>query len=485
MSDGWRRHGSALAVVGAGLLTLFWRDAADLARIWWTSSTFNHCLLIPPIIAWLVWQRWPELRRIAPGLGLPGLALSGAGALGWLMGEAAGVAFARHLGLVMMFQGAAITLLGKAVSRAIAFPIGYALFLVPFGEQLVPPLQTLTARICMVLLDLTGVPAHIEGVFITIPNGWFEVAEACSGVKFLIAMAAYGVLVANVCFLSWRRRLVFVTAALVLPIVANGVRAWGTIYMAHLTNARSAVGFDHVVYGWIFFAIVIALLMGSSWRFFDRPAGAPWTDGKPSALPRGSFWPGAVAAWLVPAFAAGWSAFVAEGVAAPVRSIAMPSVAGWRAAPPPVPLWKPHFAGADAIRLGHYRDGKRRTVSLALAVYARQAEGRELVGFGQGAIGADSPWAWTEDRPAPAGGRAFRMTGPGAVVRDVMTFYRVGDVTTGSEIQVKIETLKARLTGKSQCAAAVILVGPDRGSLEDFLARLGSVKKVADRLCAA
>jgi exosortase len=62
----------------------------------------------------------------------------------------------------------------------------------------------------MLLLALSGIPASLDGVFITTPTGYFEVAEACSGVQFLIAMAAYGVLVANLCFRSWTRRLLFV-----------------------------------------------------------------------------------------------------------------------------------------------------------------------------------------------------------------------------------------------------------------------------------
>ena len=70
----------------------------------------------------------------------------------------------------------------------------------------------------MILLALTGVPASIDGVFITTPAGLFEVAEACSGVKFLIAMIAFGTLVANVCFTSWPRRCVFIAASVIVPI---------------------------------------------------------------------------------------------------------------------------------------------------------------------------------------------------------------------------------------------------------------------------
>jgi membrane protein implicated in regulation of membrane protease activity len=64
--------------------------------------------------------------------------------------------------------------------------------------------------------------------------------------------------------------------------VANGIRAWGTIYIASVTGSDFAAGFDHVVYGWVFFAIVIALLMAAGWPFFDRRVGEPWFD--PRAL---------------------------------------------------------------------------------------------------------------------------------------------------------------------------------------------------------
>ena len=129
-TSAWRTHLVALGFVAAAILALFLGDAADIVAIWWESSTFNHCLLIGPIIAWLVWERLPELRRLAPAAWAPGLVLAGAGALGWLLGEAGGIAFARHLGLLFMLEGAVIACLGKAVARGLAFPLFYALFLV-------------------------------------------------------------------------------------------------------------------------------------------------------------------------------------------------------------------------------------------------------------------------------------------------------------------------------------------------------------------
>lgn len=488
--NGWRAYLAGLGACWAAILILFFRDAADMAGIWWTSATFNHCLLIPPLIGWLVWQRLPGLERLAPIAWAPGLAVVGAGAFAWLLGEAGSVALARHLGLVLMLQGAVIACLGKAVSRALAFPIFFAFFLVPTGEEFVPIMQTVTAKMSMALLALAGVPAHIEGVFITTPTGYFEVAEACSGVRFLVAMAALGALVANVCFTSPWRRAAFVAASLVIPILANGVRAWGTIYVAYLTDNEFAIGFDHILYGWIFFAIVIALLMAAGWPFFDRKPSDPWFDPatlQPAGTPAGSprrltrVAAGAVALAALPML---WSGAVASSAAPVPDDITLPAVAGWERVPDnDIRPWRPRFTGAQALRIGRYRDADGRQADLAIALFQRQQEGAELVAYGQGAAPPDGDWAWTADLPAPNGARAERLASFGRL-REVVSFYRVGDLLTGSAAAVKLATMRARLLGGRQSAVAILVSaeGEEAGAtIRAFLAALGPVERLADK----
>ncbi|HEX6376027.1 MAG TPA: exosortase A [Allosphingosinicella sp.] len=491
-ADGWRAHLVVLAAAAAAILVLFARDAADMATIWWTRATFNHCLLIAPIIFWLVAQRRPELRALAPRAWAPGLALTAAGGAAWLLGEAGSVAFLRHLGLVLMLQGTVVACLGKAVARGLAFPIFYALFLVPFGEELVPPMQTLTAKMSMALLAPAGVPAHLDGIFISTPTGLFRVAEACSGVRFLVAMAALAALVANLCFRSWPRRIAFVVLAMLVPVLANGVRAFGTIWVAHLTDNEVAVGVDHLIYGWLFFGLVVALILAAAWPFFDRAPGGAWFD--PARLQPADAAPGrpaqavgtAAAAVAVAALAPIWSGAVAAAGTRNVPDFALPDVPGWtRVAADDE--WRPHFDGADRIRLGRYRNAAGREIDLAIIVFARQSEGRELVGYGQGAADEDGAWSWTADTPAPPGGKAERI-GSHEKVREVATFYRVGGVLTGSAARVKVETVKVRLLGGPQRAVAVLAAAEapaagisPRPLLDAFLADLGPIEPLADR----
>ncbi len=491
VASGWRAHLAALGAAAGFILLLFSRDAIGMASVWLASETYNHCSLILPIICWLVWQRLPELRHLEPAAWWPGLLLVCAGAASWLLGETGGVALARHAGLVVMLQGAVIACLGKSVARGLAFPIFYAVFLIPAGEGLVPPLQTVTAEMSMALLALAGIPAHMEGVFITTPTGYFEVAEACSGVQFLIAMIAYGALVANVCFRSWARRFLFMAAAVTIPILANGIRAWGTIAIAHNQGIEFAAGFDHIFYGWIFFGLVIALLMAVGWRFFDRRIGDPWFD--PERLQRertghSPILPVVASIISIAALPLAWTAATASTAQPVPRDFALPQVAGWeRVAVSDRRPWKPHFAGADLIRTGRYRNAEGQAVDLAIAVFARQEEGREIVGFGQGAVGPNSAWAWTAEAAPPPGGRADRIASFGTV-REVVTFYRVGDILTGSSLSVKLETVKARLLGGPQRAVAVLVSAPEpaegvspRPAIDAFTRAIGPIDRLADR----
>lgn len=484
----WRTHLAALGLAWLLLLALLHRDVAHIVSIWWHDATFNHCFLVAPLIAWMVAQRAPGLRRIEPAGWWPGLLLAGLGGLSWLLGEAGGVSIARHLGVVVMLQGAAVSLLGRNVALGLAFPISYAVFMVPAGEALVPPMQTLTARIATALLGLSGVPAHLEGVFITTPAGYFEVAEACAGARFLIAMVALGALVANLCYRSWRRRAAFLAVAVVVPVLANGVRAWGTIYLAERTSLAHATGFDHILYGGVFFALVIVLILAIGWRFFDRDPDDPWFD--PAAMkPRPAAPLNLVVASLlvIAALPVAWSTLVAAaGTRQAPAAIAPPDVPGWTQVAPSDD-WRPHFAGADRVAFASYRDATGRGVDLAIILFTHQGEGRELVGFGQGAVAPNGAWAWSADAPAPPDGKAERIASRG-LEREVLSFYRVGRILTGSGARVKLETMRTRLFGGPQRAVAVLVSAraPARGvsprpAIDDFLAALGPIAPLADR----
>jgi exosortase A len=482
----WRRQSIVLGGVAVLLLALFARDSADLGRIWWTSTTFGHCLFIGPVIGWLVWQRRHELATLTPAAWAPGLVIVAAGGFGWLLGEAAGVALARHLGLVMMLQGAVVTVMGPQVARGLLFPLLYAYFLVPFGEGLEGPLQQVTVAMTIPLLHLAGVPAQVDGVLITIPTGYFEVAEACSGAKFVIAMFAYGVLVANVCYVRWARRAAFLAMALVVPVIANGLRAFGTIYAAHLTSVEAATGFDHIVYGWIFFGLVMAAVLAIGWRWFDRDPDAASIDIARLPVPRRVIDPwlaGALVLTVAAAFPAWSSATAARSDTLPPR-IALPEVQGWHQVPVSTRArWSPYYPGAEHFLIGRYADAQGHQVDLAIAVYASQREGHEVIAFGVGPLREDDRWVRVTTLPDVSLGAAMRITAPGPVARVVVSWYRVGETLTASPVGVKLATLRVRMLGGPRAAVAVHVSAEEPGgeaAIARFLTALGPIATLAD-----
>ncbi len=282
----WREPLTALALAATLLMLVTRREWGEMAHQWWEIDTYSHILLVPVIIAWLVALKRSELARVTPQAWLPGLGVIAAGLLIWLIGRANGLNLLGHFGTVTALQGAVVAVLGPRVSLLLALPIGFGSFLVPFGDEIIPPLQMITAKIAIALTQASGVDAAIEGINIFTPAGLFIVAEACSGVKFLVAMVTLAVLVCFTRFDSWRRRALFLLAAIIVPVLANGVRAWGTIYVAQFMGAEFATGFDHIVYGWVFFALVVAALIGAAWRWFERePEDYGWRADELAAIP--------------------------------------------------------------------------------------------------------------------------------------------------------------------------------------------------------
>lgn len=465
--DIWRVPLVHLALVWAGLFALAFRDWATMADKWWNISTYNHVLFVPFIICWLVWARRAELAQLTPSPWWPGLvALTGALFL-WLLGTIAGVNSLSQLGAVAMLQASVAVLLGPRVAAALLFPLGFMLFLVPFGDEMVPALQMITAKLVIELIHFSGIPAVIDGVFIDTPAGLFEVAEACSGVKFLVAMIALGVLVMHTCFLSWKRRALFMAAAIALPILANGVRAWGTIYIAQSQGVEFAAGFDHIFYGWIFFALVVLALLAGAWRWFDRSPedmgpdiGAiersPLLASLSGMTMRGNYAVGGILS-LGLLFAA-WAALASGGQATLPERIALADVPGWELVDyAPTAAWEPRAAGAQHRLLGRYQNGEGQEVDVFIAVYAQQEEGREASAFGQGALTPGTPWRWLAPGESSAHVQADYLLASGQVKRLAETSYRMGDLTTGSNTRLKLATMIDRLLLRREPTVLAIL----------------------------
>ncbi len=248
--------------LGLGLLGLaFHQEVAAAVSVWSVSTAYNHCFLVLPIAAWLVWERRERVAAVAvrplPWAVLLAAPLTAA----WLVAERLGIMEGRQFVALACAELLALTVLGWAMVRAFAAPLTYLVFLVPFGAFLTAPLQGFTAGFVVRGLNLLHIANYSDGYTIEIPEGVFYVAEACAGLRFLIAAVAFGVLYAFTLYHGLLRRVAFVAACVVLAVLANGVRALGIVAAGHWVGSAEAAAADHIIYGWLFFSLVLLLLI--------------------------------------------------------------------------------------------------------------------------------------------------------------------------------------------------------------------------------
>lgn len=283
----WHRIGLVLGLSVLALLALFGDEDRAAVQVWIDSTAYGHCFFVLPIALFLAWERRAVVAAM-PLRPLPWLAVLAlpTGAI-WFGAERLGLMEGQQLvamgGLQLLFLAA----LGWRFYRAMAVPLLYLVFLVPFGAFITPMLQDFTAAFIRHGLDLFGIANYSDGNIIEIPEGRFFVAEACAGLRFLIASVAFGVLYACMIYRSAGRRIAFIAASVVIPIIANGVRALGIVTLGHIIGSAEAATVDHVLYGWMFFSLVILLLIAAGLPFRQddtAPAVPPRLPDAPGAL---------------------------------------------------------------------------------------------------------------------------------------------------------------------------------------------------------
>jgi len=290
----WRAHLAVLAVVLAALGLALSADVNSAVNVWWNYPAYSHCYLIIPISAWLIWEKRASLLSDTPAPSPAALAWAIPFAALWLVGRFASITEFRQYALVGLAEVFIIAILGWHIFRRISFACLYLFFLVPTGQYLIPPLQEITARFVEHGLTLFGVNFYRDGLIFDLVNGRYEIAEACAGLRFLVATVALGALFAHMMYRRPYKIAVFMLACFIVPVIGNGIRALLTVMVANYTDNRVAAGFDHIVYGWVFAVAIIFGVMYVGSRFRDPEADAP----APPGVLRGLHYPALLATAL-------------------------------------------------------------------------------------------------------------------------------------------------------------------------------------------
>ncbi len=249
-------------------------EVADMAKQWTWSSSYHHGWVAAPIALWLfhesgAWRgRAPEIDFLgAPPLGL---------AISLLFaGRALDAQILGHVAVVIGVFGVSMLTLGRVIVSKSAFAFAFLIFMVPFGESVIPALQAASAGAVAFLLNLSGFPTSLDGLILTTSAGRFEMAESCAGLRFLLAAAMIASLAAHLAFTRLNRQLLFVAGALGLAVGANWLRAYAIIAAATASDMRIGTGPEHVAFGWVLYGGLIVALLFIARQFGDRTRPAP------------------------------------------------------------------------------------------------------------------------------------------------------------------------------------------------------------------
>ncbi|MGE0486798.1 MAG: exosortase A [Gammaproteobacteria bacterium] len=468
--DAWVRR---LAWLGVALLATVLVRAetyANLYTTWWGTTAYNHGALIPFIALWLAWQSRARLQALPTSISLLGLAFVAVNALVWLAGRLLLINVLQHVAAVGFLIGMTWMLIGNRAARLLLFPLAYLYFMVPEGIGLVPYLQDWTATVLVTLLRMTEIPVYIEGRYLQIPSGSFHVAKACSGINYLLATLAVGSMFAYLTYRSNWRRLAFMGLAVAVPLVANGMRAYGIVMIAHLSDYRYAMGVDHYIYGWVFFGIVIFILFAIGRTFSDiddeteepaaMPSGADLDAGGQPAAGPGAPWPWLAAAMIVLA-APQWAITLGERAVPAHDAFALPELAGWTGPAADAADLGSHYRGAHRVLDGAYTATDGTAVDVEVAVWLAQRQGEEFVHY-ENTVYDEDDWRLLSAEAivatgatSPAEVHTALLRGDGQRQRLLWWWYQVGARATPRALVAKFIEGTQRFSGGYGGAAIV------------------------------
>ena len=492
-SAAWRVALPALLLVLACIVVLYRDTASAMVAIWYRSETFTHAFVVPPIVLWLIWRRRQELALLMPRPAfwvlLPALGM----ALFWLLGDLVAVNAATQLAFTALLVLAVPAVLGLTVARAITFPLLFLFFAVPIGEFLLPQLMEWTAHFTIIALRLSGIPVYQEGLQFVIPSGSWSVVEACSGVRYLIASLTVGTLFAYLSYQSTQRRILFVIVSILVPVIANWMRAYMIVMLGHLSGNTLAVGVDHLIYGWMFFGVVIMLMffIGAKWSEPEQLVRAA-TNVSTVQTMAGSpvnFWVVAFSLIVIVALpsAARWSVDRHAETGRPTL-VAPITLAAWQAVDTGSIGFKPAFQN-PSVEVNTAYGNAGQVVGVYLGYYQDQDYDRKLVSsLNVLAVSKDPVWSVVTKgtRGASFGSqqaavrtaelRRAPLSGPDQHNRlNVWQIYWIDGTLTASDYLAKAYSAVYRLIGRGDHSAVIILYaakdqpGGADASLQAFL----------------
>lgn len=285
-----------LALLGGFFIALHWSILEVMARTWINNPNWSHGALIPLFSLYLIWRRWPEIQRAKARPFLPGLVLM----ILSLVAKAFIVLQLKNhwlhaMSMIGMLFGLVLYLCGPAMMKSLWLPIAFLVFAAPLPESIYTriayPLQEIAAQGSVIIMHWAGVDIVRDASNLTLTSMQGEVyeltvAEACSGMRLLMAFLALGVAGAYLEERPVWQRVVLVLAGVPIAVLCNVIRVAITCTMYYIDKPELGKDVLHEFTGIVMLAPAIGMLWLLSWilnKLYVESDDAEDDEGKPSA----------------------------------------------------------------------------------------------------------------------------------------------------------------------------------------------------------
>jgi exosortase A len=257
---------AALVLLVGSFVLLYWQVIAKLVHDWGINENYSHGYLIPPLAAYLAWERRHLLTSTPPSRSWFGLVVIAGSVCVLLVGLLGAELFLSRIALLGTLVGVILFILGWRHLKLLAFPLGVLLLMIPIPailfNQVVFPLQLVASQAGEAAVSAAGIPVLREGNVIFLANTTLEVAEACSGIRSLVSLLTLAIVFGYFTDPRPGVRIAIALSAIPVAILANAMRVAGTGIAAHYYGTAAAEGFFHSFSGWIVFIAAFAMLFG-------------------------------------------------------------------------------------------------------------------------------------------------------------------------------------------------------------------------------
>ena len=252
------------ALVCALTVAVYYRVLGELAILWWRDPNYSHGFLVPIFAAYLVWVKRDSITNKEVNVIWSGVAVVALGLLVLLLGVYGASVFLARVSIGIVLAGFVLCLGGWPLLKQLRFALLVLFLAIPLPtivfNQIALPLQIIASKLASHLLPLFGVPVLREGNIIVLANMKLEVAEACSGIRSLVALFTLSVFYGYFLEKTFLRRAILALTSIPIAIAANAIRIFGTGLCVQYWDPDMALGFFHEFSGWVMFLVSLGCL---------------------------------------------------------------------------------------------------------------------------------------------------------------------------------------------------------------------------------